>query len=98
MRNNKPAPVQTVKEVTERELQELFLNAPGSPLFKAVLAVVEAMNECLDERLSDGALRQRGGKISGLVEVRAELEEREVEARPKQMELQKPGSSRGIPW
>lgn len=80
-----------VKTISEAELQELFLQAPDSPLWRATLSVLdqevqEGLERCLDERLTNEQMRYRLGSVAGLLELRAEYEEREANARRRQEE------------
>lgn len=75
-----------VRVISERELAARFLNAPNSPLWEATLAaldlqVQEAVDETLEETLSNEQLRARVGGVSELLRFKANLLERERAAR-----------------
>lgn len=75
-----------VRVISERELAARFLNAPNSPLWEATLAaldlqVQEAVEETLEETLSNEQLRARVGGVSELLRFKANLLERERAAR-----------------
>lgn len=79
------------KVISEQELKERFLDAPGSRLFEAVLAVCddeaqEQLEECLDEALSNEQLRYRVGAVAGIQQVKERLMEYEREARKVESE------------
>lgn len=78
-----------VETVTEERLQEMFLNVPDSPGWKATLAVLdsetlEAVDAAVDERLSNEQMRFRLGQVAGLLAFRQTLLDREVDARKRQ--------------
>lgn len=79
------------KVISEQELKARFLEAPGSRLFEAVLAVCddeaqEQLEECLDEALSNEQLRYRVGAVAGIQQVKERLMEYEREAKRKESE------------
>lgn len=79
------------KVISEQELKARFLDAPGSRLFEAVLAVCddeaqEQLEECLDEALSNEQLRYRVGAVAGIQQVKERLMEYEREARKTEEE------------
>lgn len=78
--------LQPVRVISERELAARFLNAPNSPLWEATLAaldlqVQEAVEETLEETLTNEQLRARVGGVSELLKFKANLLERERAAR-----------------
>lgn len=82
------------KVISEQELKARFLDAPGSRLFEAVLAVCddeaqEQLEECLDEALSNEQLRYRVGAVAGIQQVKERLMEYEREARKVESETEK---------
>jgi hypothetical protein len=75
-----------VQTIEEKELRGMFRSVPDSPGWKATLAVVDALtvevnNRALAGGLSEAELREHLGGVQGLLELRAELERREMEAR-----------------
>lgn len=75
-----------VEVISERELASRFLNAPNHPLWEATLAtldlqVQDALDETLEETLTDQQLRWRIGGVSELLKFKANLLERERQAR-----------------
>jgi len=75
-----------VRVISERELAPMFLNAPNSPLWEATLAtldlqVQEALEESLEEALTDQQMRYRLGGVNELLRFKAHLLDRERAAR-----------------
>lgn len=75
-----------VQTITERELNARFLSAPGSPLWEATLALIEArivteMDRAVDPALDERTVRWQLGGLDALINLRDELREREREAR-----------------
>ena len=79
----KLAPVTTI---TERELAGRFHAAPGSPLYEAVLVVIEqrivaSLDAAVDPALTDRDHRWQLGGADALIALRDDLREREHAAR-----------------
>lgn len=86
--------LKVVAGISEEELTARFLSAPGSPLYLAVLAVIDeqtlnAVNDCLEETTPDTVLRHRTGGAAALTALKAELEERCQRAREMAEEKEK---------
>ncbi len=86
-------PLQAVQVISERELAGRFLNAPNSPLWEAVLAVLdlqvqEALEESLNETLTNEQLRYRIGGVAELLKFKANLGDRERQARLTERETE----------
>lgn len=82
-----------VRVIGERELAGMFLNAPNSPLWEAMLAtldlqVQEALEETLEETLTNEQLRYRVGGVNELLRFKAHLLERERAARLTEAETE----------
>lgn len=78
--------LEPVRVIGERELAAMFLNAPNNPLWLAThaaldLQVQEELDECLEETLTDQQLRHRTGGVAALLRFKANLQDREQEAR-----------------
>lgn len=77
--------------IGEQELASRFLEAPGSRLFEAVLAVCddeaqEQLEQCLDEGLSNEVLRYRVGAVAGILQVKERLQWYEEQAKKRESE------------
>lgn len=86
-----PPPAARPQVIGEQELAARFLEAPGSRLFEAVLAVCddeaqEQLEQCLDEGLSNEVLRYRVGAVAGILQVKERLQWYEEQAKKRESE------------
>lgn len=80
--------------ITENELLERLSQAAGSPVYLAILVVVDEKildwnNQALEENVTHEQLRRRLGGVAALNELKEELEDKISEARERQKEKEK---------
>lgn len=89
-----PDRLKPVELISERELASRFLQAPNNPLWEATLAVLDlqvqdALEETLDEDLTNEKLRYRIGGVAELLKFKGNLLDRERQARLTEAEGEK---------
>jgi hypothetical protein len=96
----RPQKLKLVEVISERELASRFLNAPNSPLWEATLAaldlqVQEELDTTLEESLTNEQLRYRVGGVAGLLRFKANLQDRERQARQTESEQEETEKAEG---
>ena len=86
--------MKAVVELTEIELGERLLAAPGSPLYAAIVAVIDLdiiqlVSDALDPKLPEAELRFLLGGVGALNQLKEGMEGRIQEALERKAEMEK---------